>query len=299
MFETFSRSWKITKLSFDVIMKDKELLLFPLLAGIFSILFIVTMLFPSIVTSFMKGSGPESYGITEYLIFFITYLGLAFIATFFNVCVVYTTKIRFEGGNATFWESINFARSKITLILTWSIIVATVGLILRLIDNIAERAGETGRLVLNILTSILGMIWSIITIFVVPAMVYHNLKPLDAIKQSIKTLKRTWGESLIRYFGLGTIEFLFFLLGIIVTFILFFVLAGLGPIGIIITIVTAVLYFLGVILVFNVANTIFNTALYVYADTGKIPEGYSQEIMQNAFKPGEKGNLRPPSVQDI
>ena len=286
MFETFSRSWKITKLSFDVIMKDKELLLFPLLAGIFSILFMVAMLFPSIITSFMKGLG-QSYGITEYLIFFITYLGLAFIATFFNVCVVYTTKIRFEGGNATFWESMNFARSRITLILTWSIIVATVGLILRLIDNLAERAGESGRLVLNIITSFLGMMWSIITIFVVPGMVYHNLKPMDAIKRSIKTLKATWGESLIRYFGLGMIEFLFFLSGIIVTFILFFVLAGLGTPGIIVTIVIAVLYFLGVILVFNVANTIFNTALYVYADTGKIPEGFSQEIMQNAFKPGE------------
>lgn len=290
MFETFSRSWKITKLSFDVIMKDKELLLFPLLAGIFSILFMVAMLFPSIITSFMKGQG-QSYGITEYLIFFITYLGLAFIATFFNVCVVYTTKIRFEGGNATFWESMNFARSRMTLILTWSIIVATVGLILRLIDNLAERAGESGRLVLNIITSFLGMMWSIITIFVVPGMVYHNLKPMDAIKRSIKTLKATWGESLIRYFGLGMIEFLFFLSGIIVMFILFFVLAGLGTPGIIVTIVIAVLYFLGVILVFNVANTIFNTALYVYADTGKIPEGFSQEIMQNAFKPGEKRNF--------
>ena len=290
MFETFSRSWKITKLSFDVIMKDKELLLFPLLAGIFSILFMVAMLFPSIITSFLKDQG-QPYGITEYLIFFITYLGLAFIATFFNVCVIYTTKIRFEGGNATFWESMNFARSRMTLILTWSIIVATVGLILRLIDNLAERAGESGRLVLNIITSFLGMMWSIITIFVVPGMVYHNLKPMDAIKRSIKTLKATWGESLIRYFGLGMIEFLFFLLGIIVTFILFFVLAGLGTTGIIAAIVIAVLYFLGVILVFNVANTIFNTALYVYADTGKIPEGFSQEIMQNAFKPGEKRNF--------
>ena len=185
-------------------------------------------------------------------------------------------------------ESINFARSKISLIFTWSIIVATVGLILRLIDTIAERAGGPGRLVLNILTSILGIMWSIITIFVVPAMVYHNLRPMDAIKRSIETLKRTWGESLIRYFGLGTIEFLFFLLGIIVTFILFSILAGLGSIGVIITIIISVLYFLGVILVFNVANTIFNTALYVYADTGKIPEGYSQEIVQNAFKPGGK-----------
>ncbi|MCZ7357235.1 MAG: DUF6159 family protein [Candidatus Methanoperedens sp.] len=293
MFETFSRSWEITKLSFNVIQKDKELLLFPLLAGIFSIIFILVMLFPSIITSFMEGRGPGSYGITEYLIFFITYLGLAFIATFFNVCVVYTTKIRFEGGNATFSESIKFARSKIGLIITWSIIVATVGLILRIIDNMAERAGESGRIVLNILTSILGMMWSIITIFVVPAMVYNDLRPMDAIKKSVQTLKKTWGESLIRYFGLGTIEFLFLFLGVIVAFVLLFVLAGLGLAGIIITIAIAVLYFLGVILVFSVANTVFNTALYVYADTGKIPEGYSKEIMQNAFKSG--GNIRPPA----
>ncbi|MCZ7392899.1 MAG: DUF6159 family protein [Candidatus Methanoperedens sp.] len=295
MFETFSRSWEITKLSFNVIKKDREMLLFPLLAGIFSIIFILVMLFPSIITSFTEGRGPGSYGITEYLLFFITYLGLAFIATFFNVCVVYTTKIRFEGGNATFSESIKFARSKIGLIFTWSIIVATVGLILRIIDSLAERAGESGRIVVNILTSILGMMWSIITIFVVPAMVYNDLRPMEAIKKSVQTLKKTWGESLIRYFGLGMIEFLFLFLGVIVAFMLLFALAVLGPIGIIITIAIAVLYFLGVILVFSVANTVFNTALYVYADTGKIPEGYSKEIMQNAFKPGGTGNLRPPA----
>jgi len=40
-----------------------------------------------------------------------------------------------------------------------------------------------------------------------------------------------------------------------------------------------------------VANTIFYTALYDYADTGKIPEGYSQETMQNAFRPKEMRNI--------
>ena len=114
MFEVFARSWEITKLSFNVIKKDKELLLFPALAGLFSIMFLIAMLVPSIIISFIQeGMGPETYGIMEYIVLFITYLGLAFIATFFNVCVVYTTKIRFEGNNATFMESIRFAVSKI------------------------------------------------------------------------------------------------------------------------------------------------------------------------------------------
>ena len=37
MFNTFGRSWELTKLSFRVIKEDKELLLFPLLGGLFSI----------------------------------------------------------------------------------------------------------------------------------------------------------------------------------------------------------------------------------------------------------------------
>lgn len=241
--------------------------------------------------SFMGGNVPGNYGIIDYILIFITYLGLAFISTFFNVCVIYTTKIRFEGGNATFWQSISFARSKIRLIFLWSVIAATVGLILRVIDNIAERSGGIGKIIMNITTSILGMMWSIITIFVVPAMVYHDLEPFDAIKKSVETLKRTWEESLIRYVGLGLIQFLFILLGIVITVIFFFVLVGLGSIGILITIAIAVLYFLSVILAFNVANTIFNTALFVYSDTEKIPEGYNRETIQNAFKSKEMSNI--------
>jgi len=42
---------------------------------------------------------------------------------------------------------------------------------------------------------------------------------------------------------------------------------------------------------YNVANTIFNTALFVYSDTGKIPEGYDRETIQNAFKPKELSNI--------
>ena len=32
----------------------------------------------------------------------------------------------------------------------------------------------------------------------------------------------------------------------------------------------------------------FNTALYIYAHTGKIPEGYDEETMTHAFEPEKK-----------
>ena len=290
MPNAFSRSWEITKLSFNVMKQDKELLLFPVLSGFFSLLFLAVILFPSIISGLLKGQIPE-FGAVNIIPFFMAYFVLSFITVFFNVCVVYTTKARFEGKNATFGESIKFAASRIHLIFMWSIVSASVGMILRLIDNMVQKSGTAGKTIFRIINSILGMIWSIITIFVVPAMVYNNLGPIDAIKKSVEVLKKTWGESLVRYYGLTFAAFLFLILGFSIlvlgiigtTALVVAVDSSLGIVLIVIIMVIVFLYTLAVIAIFNVANSIFNTALYVYASTGKIPAGYSNEIMKGAF----------------
>lgn len=281
MANAFSRSWEITKLSFNVIKQDKELLAFPFLSVIFSAAFILAIIFPSYFTFALFKS--RELGIGEYIMLFLLYLGLSFVATFFNVCVVYTTKKRFEGGNATFKESVGFAFSKIDMVFLWSLVSATVGMMLRLIDRMAEKAGKGGEILLYITRSILGMIWSIVTIFVIPGMVYHNLGPFDAIKKSVQVLKKTWGESLIRYYGLGLAQFAFIIAGIVIFMPLFMVMSPLGIFGILISAGIGVLYLISVVLIFGIANQIFNTALFVYADSGKIPSGYNREVMENAF----------------
>jgi hypothetical protein len=92
-------------LSFNVIKQDKEMLLFPLLGGIFSLLYSAALIYPTILVQLGRGSVSDvQLDVVEYMLLFATYLGLSFIATFFNVCVVFTTKVRFEGGDATFME---------------------------------------------------------------------------------------------------------------------------------------------------------------------------------------------------
>lgn len=283
MTGVFARSWHLTKLSFRVMQQDKELLLFPLFGGIFSLLFIAVILFPTIIVHLINGVD-QRYGLLEYALLFVTYLGLSFIATFFNVCVVYTTKQRFAGRNATFTESLGFAMGKLSLIVQWSLVAATVGLLLRILEQLGQGRGRGMAVFTRILASIFGMMWSIVTIFVVPAMVYYNLGPFAAIKRSTEILRKTWGESLIRYYGLGLMEFLFLLLGFVITVILFFALSVFGLVGILIVVMFAVLYFLAVILIFNVANSVFNTALFIYADKGKVPKGYDPETLKKVFQ---------------
>lgn len=279
----FSRSWEITKLSFSVINQDRELLFFPILGSFFSLLYVAAIIVPSWLFLLRPEHGAQPEKVVYWVGMFLVYFGLAFFATFFNVCVVYTTKRRFDGGNATFGESIGFAFSKIHLIFAWSAVAASVGILLRILDRAAERAGFVGRIMMSIVVSFLGLAWSIITIFVVPAMVYRDLGPIDAIKQSTRVLRKTWGESLIRHYGLGLMQFLFIILGAVV-FVGLSILSGGGALTIAVLVLAAI-YFVGVITTFNLANMIFNTALYVYADRGKIPGAFSREVVVNAIRP--------------
>lgn len=281
-----SRSWMITKLTFGVINKDRELLWFALLSFIFSALFAVAMIFPSIIPALMNnGFSQESLEVYQYGIIFTTYFGLAFIATFFNVCVVYTTRIRFEGGNATFGESIKFAFTRISLIFQWSLLSATVGLLLRILQDLASNLGKAGQLVANILISLLGMAWSIVTIFVVPVLVYEGLGPIDALKKSTQVIKKTWGESLVKALGLGLIQFLVFVMMILASIALTYVLtSAFDTVGLLIGISVGALLLLLTAMVFTVASTIFNTALYVYANNNLVASGFNEEVVRGAFK---------------
>ena len=282
----FSRSWLITKLAFGVINKDRELLGFALLSFIFSTIFAIAMIVPSVVPTIIQNDySYESLQLFEYLIIFATYFGLAFIATFFNVCVVYTTKVRFEGGDATFGESFRFSLSRLSVIFQWSLISATVGLLLRILHDFASRLGKPGQLIAQIVIGLIGMAWSIITIFVVPVLVYENITPVNAIKKSAQVIKKTWGESLIRSIGLGIVQFIVFVLIIGFSIALIYGLSSaMGRTGVIVAISVGGLLLLLAGLVFSVATTIFNTALYVYANNNQVADGFNENVMRDAFR---------------
>lgn len=276
----FQRSWEITKLSFDVMMKDKELLLFPILGGVFSILFFIAMVFPFVINEVV----PTTFaGAFFWMLLFLLYFGLAFIATFFNVCTVYTIKSRFDGKNATFWESIKFAFSKIHLVFAWSVVSAIVGLILRILEDIAERMGGIGEIIMKALISLLGVAWSLLTAFVVPGMIYKNVGPITALKESAETFKKTWGESLIRYYGLGFVQAALIIIGVITTIVLVVLTVNIPIVPIVIGSL-GIIYLIAIITFFSVANAVFNTALYVYATTGKAPKEYKEDVLKNAFE---------------
>ena len=82
------------------------------------------------------------------------------------------------------------------------------------VENAHEKVGE-------VIASLLGTAWSVMTFFVVPVLVVEKVGPFAAVGRSISLLKKTWGEALVGNMGLN---FVMFLLAIPV--ILLFVAGG-------------------------------------------------------------------------
>jgi hypothetical protein len=272
-----SRSWELVKASWAVLRADKELLLFPVVSGIATIVAIAVIGLGWIASGGFDRLDGDGFGIVDLVILFIFYLVTYSIVIFFNSALVGAANIRLEGGDPTLSDGFRIAFSRLPAILGWALIATTVGLVLQLIR---ERGGTIGAVV----SLIGGMAWGLITYLVVPILVVEGVGPVSAIKRSASLLRKTWGEQIVGNFSLGLVIGLAFIasaiVGGIVVFVLFSVADVLGALALIVLIVGLVI--LG--LIGSALSGIFNIALYRYA-AGEDPGSYyPKETLQGAFR---------------
>ena len=210
MFERLSRSWGLIKASAGVLAKDKELLVFPLLSAACTLLVAAAFLLPALGLGALDGlrsGGGVSFA--AYLLAFLFYLAQYFVIFFFNTALVGAAMIRLDGGDPTLRDGLRIASGKLVPILGYAAIAATVGMLLRAVQ---ERAGFIGKLV----SGALGVAWTLASFLVVPVLVARDIGPIDAVKESALLLKKTWGENLIGQGGVGLVfGFIFFALVIV------------------------------------------------------------------------------------
>jgi hypothetical protein len=263
-----SRGWALTKLSFKVIGKDKEILLFPIISGI-----ALVLMAASFFGVYFFAFGLENMNVYLLAAFFVVfYFVSAFVIVFFNVALVSCAMLRLEGGDPTFSYGIKMASSRLKYIAQWALLSATVGLVLQAISS---RSGIVGKMIIGLF----GFAWSVATYFVVPIIAFEQIGPFKAIKRSAEVLKSSWGEALISNLGLGLIFIGLALLGMI-PLIIGFVIGGLVAmiVGVII-----VVYWLSIAVLASAVSGVILTALYRYGTTGKLSEYYPEQVLKNPW----------------
>ncbi len=275
----FARSWEMIQASAAVLRSDRELLVFPLVSAIATILVALTFFLPLFGTGILDQvhRGQPLPG-PMYIWLFLFYVVQYTVIFFFNTALVGAAMIRLDGGDPTLADGFRIARSKIVPILGYALIAATVGMVLRAME---QRAGFLGRIVIGLI----GAAWTVATAMVVPVLVTRDVGPIDAIKESVELLRRNWGENLIGNGGIGVVFGLLTFAVMALGLILFFVCTahGLVALGFMFGGLT-ILATIGLSLVQAALAGIYSAALYRFATTGQAPTGFDGGAMQEAFR---------------
>ncbi len=274
--EKLANSWQLMKASWEILKADREILLFPVISGVALILVTASFIAPLFALG-ISGQSLLSEGsnAVNLVVIFLFYFICYFVIIFFNCAIIACATIRMNGGDPTVSDGLRAAFSFIAEIAGWALVSATVGLILR---SIAERSKLLGR----VIAGLLGMAWSVTSFLVIPVLVNEGKGPLEAYRQSVHLLKKTWGEELIGTFSFGLVFGVLSLpaaLGYALS-----VFSGKGALAAGFMILTAL--YLIILSVFQSAlQGIFQAALYHYARFGEAPRGFDQETLRDVIQP--------------
>jgi len=290
------------KSSLNVILKNKELLIFPIVTTIATVVILLFFFAPAALwptghsyfsvehwralshVYFQPAQvrGHDGYGPTPFAAVYAIFLYFIsmFVATFFNVAFYNEILAALNGEAVSLSRGLRFACSRWQAILMWSMFAGLIGLILKAIER-------RNNIISSIIARVLGAAWSIAAVFVIPVMVRdaETKNPFTMLKKSVGTVKQMWGEALIGYIGIGAINSIVMVFSIILlggtayfssqlhNFWLFgIVLAG---------------WFVSMMIwsyLMNVAGLVYKGALYLYAAEGTIAEPYDQQMLDSAWK---------------
>ena len=88
------------------------------------------------------------------------------------------------------------ARERTGIILTWTLLVCTVGAILRILEEYLPIGGKIAALVLD-------LSWTLATLFAVPVLAYEGLGPRETLHRSTELFRQRWGEQTAGAIGIG------------------------------------------------------------------------------------------------
>lgn len=210
------------------------------------------------------------------LLFAVTYFLSMFIATFCNVAFYHEIMQALNGQPVSIRRGFQFAKLRWRAILMWSLLAGLVGYVIQMIER---RVGFLGQMI----ASLVGFAWSVACIFIIPTLVRdtETTNPVQLLRHSAGTLKRTWGELVIGFIG-----FQLAIVFIVIPLVIIMAVAGFSG-----HIVAPMLIFVAMFLLMlplswiaSLVNSVYRCALFIYATEGVIPEPFDKALLDSAWK---------------
>ncbi|MCL4397063.1 DUF6159 family protein [Candidatus Parvarchaeota archaeon] len=279
MFSNIKNGWTMGKATRRLVFKDRKLMIFPLVSGLAVIAEILAILLPSALF-LMNYSNSLYYYILVLILFY-------FVVTFTSTYVIMAMFIAFRafssGKEIGFKEAFTQVKPYSKLIAEWSLFYAVIIVGIRILES--RIRGIAG----IIFGAAVAFAIGIATIFVVPVILDKKLSPIKALKESSSFIIKNFGKT----FG-----------GLIYTDLYGFAIILLGAVllisGLVLTSINlflgAVIMLLGIgtiafgAIITSMLSNIFRLIMFDFATYGRVPEGFTADMLKNAVK--QKGKVQ-------
>lgn len=280
MFSNIKTGWAMGKATRRLVFKDRKLMIFPLVSGLAVIAEILAILLPSALF-LMNYSNSLYYYILVLILFY-------FVVTFTSTYVIMAMFIAFRafssGKEIEFKEAFRQVKPYSKLIAEWSLFYAVIIVGIRILES--RIRGIAG----IIFGAAVAFAIGIATIFVVPVILDKKLSPIKALKESSSFIIKNFGKAFGGLIYTDLYGFAIILLGVVL------LISGL--------VLTSINLFLGAVIILlgigtiafgaiitSMLSNIFRLIMFDFATYGKVPEGFTADMLKNAVKQKAKTQI--------
>ena len=259
------RGFRLAALSWRVLREQPSLLVVPLVATVVQVAAAVTYILG--IGEHRLDGGSASAVIVKY---FPLYFAVSLISAFASAVVVTAANARMSGAPVSLTSAIGRSLAVLPQLIGWSLLSATVGTLLRLIESRVPLAGR-------IITAIAGIVWSLATFLAVPVVVLEKRQPLGTVRRSSRLFRARWGEALVSD---GVCGLMVFVVALPLLALAFLAMAASLLLGVVLAVGVAG----GAIAVSSALNGIVLTAAYRFAAFGEVGGAFTEEDLGLAFR---------------
>jgi membrane-anchored glycerophosphoryl diester phosphodiesterase (GDPDase) len=179
------RSWRLTRASWQVVRSDPAMLVLVLLAALVAVVAIV-LGFTIDHAVFGKG---HIHGTRFAVLAGILLYVLTFVSVFFNTAIAASASAAMDGRKLSLGEALAISASRVGQIAVFSLLAVLLGIV---IEQLARRIPVVG----GIVSRLLGLGWSLASLFAIPVLALEGGSAAHALRRSTEVVKKRWGEGI-------------------------------------------------------------------------------------------------------
>ena len=281
-------SWRLVGATSQVLRRNTDLLIFPIV-GLLALGLVIALWFGTILmwANFQLDVVWEAPLWEKMLAVVIFYLFSYFVVFSANTALVGTAMLLLEGKQPTLMDGWRIAYAHKYTIFAYALLMATVGLLLRLLSR---WIGQAGRVAVPVAQRVLifaglGLSWHVVPVLVIPVLIAEEIDPVAAIRRSSRLVTQTWGEGVVQNANL----WLIFILPLVVILAagiatIIWISRNVQEVWMTAALYIVVMLIISMFLIGSALTDIFSVVIYRYTRAMPIPASFEPEMLSHAFR---------------